>query len=71
MKPFDLEKALAGEPVITLGGEAVTDLHLFDVAITYPLYGVVEGTVISFTKEGIYDEGLPEHYYTLFMAPKK
>lgn len=71
MKPFDLEKALAGEPVITLGGEAATDLHLFDVATAYPLYGVVRGTVISFTKEGLYDSGRPKHLNTLFMAPKK
>ena len=71
MKSFSLEAALAGEPVITLDGEVVADLHLFDVATAYPLYGVVEGTVTSFTKEGLYDEGLPKHHHTLFMAPKK
>ena len=32
MKPFDLEKALNGAPVITRDGREVTQLHLFDVA---------------------------------------
>ena len=29
MKPFDLEKALAGEPVVTKNGRKVTQLHYF------------------------------------------
>jgi len=57
MKPFDLEKALAGAPVVTRGGREVTQLYLFDVKDDcYPVYGVIHnknGNYIGcFTKEG-------------------
>jgi hypothetical protein len=58
MKPFDLEKALKGAPVITRDGREVTQLCLFDVGDDkYPVYGVIRdkkaGDYIScFTKQG-------------------
>lgn len=51
MKPFDLEKALKGAPVVTLDGREVTQLHLFDIDIGYPLYGVISGKDGSFRLE--------------------
>jgi hypothetical protein len=70
LKPFDLTKALAGEPVITRSGKEVTDLHLFNIREDYrPLYGVVDKEVESFTKQGEYLDG-EESELDLFMAPE-
>lgn len=58
MKPFDLEKALKGAPVVTRDGREVTQLFLFAVGDDkYPVYGVIHdkkaGDYIScFTKQG-------------------
>lgn len=65
MKPFDLEKALAGEPVITKEGKEVTQLTYFDTIERHCLYGVVDGEVYSWNIDGkIFID--PD----LFMAPK-
>jgi len=42
MKPFDLEKALAGKPVVTRDGNKVTQLTLFKTRRKQFLFGVVE-----------------------------
>lgn len=57
MKPFNLEKALAGAPVVTRDGKEVTQLHWFELgAHAYPLFGVIhyesKQIVKSFTKDG-------------------
>lgn len=70
MKPFNLEAALAGEAVITRSGFPVTGLHLFDITTDYPLYGIVEGRITSFTKDGIYNLEVLEHHSNLHMAPR-
>lgn len=55
MKPFDLEKALAGEPVITRDGRDVTQIHCFDVSLVIrPVAAVVAGELLSFWKNGSY-----------------
>lgn len=60
MKPFDLEKALNGAPVITRDGREVTQLHLFDAeGEDCPLYGVIKdkacGPFIEyFTENGVW-----------------
>lgn len=55
MKPFNLEEALAGKPVVTTEGKKVTVLHYFeDIRSTYPLLGIMDGQIINFTKEGKY-----------------
>jgi hypothetical protein len=71
MKPFNLEKALAGEPVVTRIGEEVTQLHLFNASITdYPLVGVLKDQIIHWCKNGkAYTTGGNSHL-DLFMAPK-
>ena len=71
MKPFDLEKALAGEPVVTRSGVPVTDIHYFSTAVSkYKVYTTVEGRVLCFTETGRYYRH-EECNYDLFMAPVK
>lgn len=76
MKPFDLQKALAGYPVITRDGRRVTQLTLFDIAnhYLYPLVGVIEGTwdIQRWTKEGKFEEKLGvDRQVDLFMSTVK
>lgn len=69
MIPFNLERALGGERVITRNGEEVTGLHHFKkVASEYSLFGVVNGKVTGFTVNG---EILVDmhHEMNLCMAP--
>ena len=80
MKPFDLEKALAGDPVVTRDGRPVMQLTLFEGTDTdYCLYGVAGGTLLNWRKTGITDpeDYLEEEHYIkdsmsdLFMAPRE
>jgi len=71
MKPFDLEKALAGEPVVTRDGREVTQLHLFDTPEKYKLYGVISGRYITcWDVDGNYTHGLEEAKHDLLMKEK-
>ena len=68
-RDFDLEKALAGEPVVTRDGREVKDLHLFtSVQTYYPVVGIIEGRILSFSKEGKYLTNRSESDKDLFMA---
>lgn len=67
MKPFDLEKALAGEPVVTRDGNPVTQVTKFDCDSAYPLRAVIDGKIISFTTNGNTNVSI-EHEHDLFMA---
>lgn len=69
LKPFDLERALAGDEVCMADGTPVTQLHLFDAGdSSYPLIGVVRGKIESYTKQGC---ALSWKTPTIFMKPKK
>ena len=72
MKPFNLEKALAGEKVVTRTGKKVTSLHLLDEPIDYPLVGRVEGelSIKTFTADGSFYTDKSHSDFDLFMAPK-
>jgi hypothetical protein len=73
MKEFNLERALAGEPVVTRNGKKVTELHLFkNEALIQPLYGTIEGDedVLQWTTYGIYNIK-EETSWDLFMAEQK
>lgn len=71
MKPFDLEKALAGEPVVTRDGREVTQVTKFDlIDDVYMIHAVIYGDLESFTLNGEYSKG-KESELDLFMAPKK
>jgi len=71
MKPFDLEAALAGAPVVTRDGIPVTDLHCFDGADeAYKVCALVEGRVVPVHADGRY-LSCGESSFDLFMAPVK
>lgn len=68
MKPFDLEKALAGEPVVTQSGKNVTQLTQFSLVNTeYSLYGVIDGKVHRWLRSGEWDFDNKNHDLDLFM----
>lgn len=53
MKPFNLKAALAGKPVVTRDGRAVTQLHLFEhIRSDYPVRAVVEERIECYTDTG-------------------
>jgi hypothetical protein len=67
-KPFDLERALAGDPVVTRYGEPVTQITKFDIYGTHVLRGVLEGQLVSWCDNGrYYSSG--EGHCDLFMGP--
>ena len=67
MKKFNLEKAMAGEPVVTRNGHEVTQLHLLDCGDDFPLVSVVNDSVEEYTKEGKYINETGESPLDLFM----
>lgn len=71
MKPFDLEAALRGAPVVTRNGREVTQLtRFYDVKSKNPLRGVVLGDIYGWPMDGaVWTNGAcPED---LFMADTK
>ena len=71
MKPFDLERALAGDPVVTRYGRPVTQLTLFKDTDAWPLVGIIDRRMYSFNIDGK-STGLisKDGFFDLFMAPK-
>lgn len=70
MKPFNLERAVAGEKVVTRDGREVTQLTKFDAKdTTYALIGVVDASLQSWTLEGVFEKGETSNA-DLFIAPK-
>jgi hypothetical protein len=74
LKPFDLEKALAGAPVVTRDGLKVHDIYfsmrLGGMDESFPVIGVVDGdkSVLTWTKEGFFMIGAGDSDNDLFMA---
>jgi hypothetical protein len=77
LKEFNLERALAGDPVVTKDGRKILDIHLFTDAlekVAYPIYALVDENeryskrIESFTKYGAYS--FEQNDFDLFMAPK-
>lgn len=73
-EPFNLEKALAGEPVVTRDGREVSHVMVIKAAWVsrkYPVAAViVDGKVYSYTEQGRYHtDGKPSRF-DLFMKPK-
>jgi hypothetical protein len=73
MKAFDLEKALAGEKVVTHDGQEVTQVVLFK-----PVKGgcesicaLIDGCIRAFYEDGNYNIKGDKSDMDLFMAPKK
>jgi hypothetical protein len=73
MEKFNIDRALAGEPVITRDGKEVTQLVYFhDVIHKYCVYGVVGDQVKTWCIDGkfFYDDP-SERNADLFMKPKE
>ena len=72
MRPFDLEKALAGEPVVTRDGHAVTEIILMKMvtARTNNLLAVIDGDWYIYYRNGELNPGYACNG-DLFMAPVK
>ena len=71
MIQFDLERALAGDKVVTVDGREVDQLHVFTAQQTKTLYGVMGGVVEQWNCLGQYHAGESVHITNLIMAPKK
>ena len=72
MKPFNLERALAGDPVITRNGKEVTVLYLFKQEhVKHPVLGVIDEYAIHWSKEGYRSSSCSPNEWDLFMAPEK
>lgn len=70
MEKFNLERALAGDPVVTRDGRKVTEVYQFkSYEGDYPVYAVINNAITSHTKSGEYNEK-DGHPLDLFMAPK-
>jgi hypothetical protein len=67
MKPFDLEKALAGEPVVTREGKKVSEFYQFKtIDSQFDLFGIINGVLHGFDKYGRY-MAIEQSEYDLFM----
>ncbi|VBQ81196.1 hypothetical protein [Burkholderia pseudomallei] len=74
MKPFDLEAAKRGEPMITREGRAVTEFHHFTtIEGEYPCVAIIDGESNTYGLNGKYWGNDTENYNRrdLFMAPRK
>jgi hypothetical protein len=69
MKPFDIESALKGAPVMTRNGRPATNLVKFECESDYVIYGIVENKVQSWTLDGRFNVSELSMCFDLFMAP--
>lgn len=74
MRPFNLKEALAGKPVVTRDGRAVTELHQFKGISDnrkFHIVGVLDGCITTYTLTGRHSTSGLESHCDLFMAPTK
>ena len=73
MKPFDIERALAGEPVVTRDGQQGGEIYYFKTSEdALKLFVVINGTIKSYNEKGQWvAHHYGEHDFDLFMAPVK
>lgn len=70
-KPFNLEAALAGEPIETRDGRKVTELHYFKTSgESFSVIAIVDGYSHSYTTNGGY-QLYRDHELDLVMSAKK
>lgn len=72
LKPFDLEAALRGEPVVTRDGRAIIDMVLFkNKKIICSLAGSIEDyyAIVQWDTNGRFDETV-DNKFDLFMGKK-
>lgn len=72
MKPFNLEEALAGKPVVTRSGDPVTQIVKFkNIDSPYCILGVHNNEVEKWCIDGRFNESKTnESGLDLFMAPE-
>lgn len=73
--PFDLQRALAGDKVVTRDGTIVPELFLcnqekYNDPIIHPLAARINGSFFTFKLDGRYHRENRFSGYDLFMAPK-
>lgn len=72
MKPFNLEEALAGKPVVTRDGRSVKITGYNEEARDdFQIAGWLEGIVRGWGKDGRYTPNGGPDDYDLFMTPEK
>ena len=70
-KPFDLERALAGNKVVTAGGLEITEIQYFKTLSSgYPVFAVVGGAIQRFSISGDWYYHDSEGKSHLLMAPR-
>jgi hypothetical protein len=70
MKPFNLEEALAGKPVVTRLGKKVTGIYHFDKAKTiFRVIAQIEGEfgLQSYSPDGRWKDSQEDHELDIFM----
>lgn len=73
MKPFDLQAALAGKPVVTRGGKQVLAIHKMPHATKFNVVVTIEGRdyPLCTNENGRYlVTDSVEHQHDLFMVPE-
>ena len=71
MKPFNLEEALAGEPVVCRNGWEVTEIVYMPTVIGQrKLFAVSHGTLKAYDRDGKHTSLTDDHELDLFMAPE-
>lgn len=71
MKEFNLDRALAGEPVVTRNGKCVSEIHHFLTATPeHQVAAIIEGDLFSFHCSGRFLSSEADEM-DLFMAPVK
>jgi len=73
LKPFDLEKALAGEPVVTRDGRTVQEVIAFKTPSSkYPVMVLIEGAITGRGRNGrFFMNSDTPHSGDLFMLGKE
>lgn len=70
-KPFDLERALSGDKVVTSGGAEVTEIQYFKTLLSdYPIFAVVSGAIQRFSISGDWYYQDSANNTRLLMAPR-
>lgn len=52
MKPFDLQKAIDGHPLVTRDGREVTEFHYFKTSLKDDCRAVVHGCIYGYKNDG-------------------
>jgi hypothetical protein len=72
MKPFNLEAAKAGKPLVTRDGRKVTEFHHFETCkLKYSCVAIVGGESLSYTTAGFFDEDTSDRVLDLFLADEE